>query len=177
MFVAAFGEFACGSDTVARLEAVQPAVHGIVEEVDDGLAVVGHLADDFGEGRWLIFGFGLGFCCEHVFYCNAGRRMGSTGGWRGRGNGVKCGRGARCGVSFCAGRQVTPVIVTLGFARPRSPGFRIRSGMTKGGAGRLTGVFTGETSATVAVAREQDRFRTVRNRDWLICAFSGSIRR
>ena len=75
---------ACGSDTVAGLEAVQPAVHGIVEEVDDGLAVVGYLADDFGEGRWLIFCFGLGFCCEHVFYCNAGRRMGSTGGWRGR---------------------------------------------------------------------------------------------
>ena len=87
LFVAAFGEFACGCDTVARLEAVQPAVHGIVEEVDDGLAVVGHLAYDFGEGRWLIFCLGLGFCCEHVFYCNAGKRMGSMGGWRGWGIG------------------------------------------------------------------------------------------
>ena len=118
---------------MARLEAVQPAVHGIVEEVDDGLAVVGHLADDFGEGRWLVFGFGLGFCCEHVFYCNAGMRMGSTGGWRGEGWGS-----LRMGQErFCGGIQVA-----VGFARPRAPGFRIKSGKTKGGAGRLTGVLS-----------------------------------
>ena len=53
-------------------------------------AVVGHLAYDFGEGCGaLIFGFGLGFGGEHVFYCNAGRRMGSTGGVAGEGDGVR----------------------------------------------------------------------------------------
>ena len=72
-------------DTVAGLEAVEVTVHHVYEESDDVPAVGGFLAYDFGEGRWLIFCFGLGFCCEHVFYCNAGRRMGSTGGWRGWG--------------------------------------------------------------------------------------------
>ena len=80
-----FGEFACGCDTVAHLGVFDAVEHDIVEEVDDGPAVVGHLAYDFGEGWWLIFGFGFGFGGEHVFYCNAGRRMGSTGCWRGGG--------------------------------------------------------------------------------------------
>ena len=47
------------------------------------------------------------------------------------------GRGARCREPFCVVRQVTSVI-----AGSRAPEFRIRSGKTKGGAGRLTGVLS-----------------------------------
>ena len=41
-------------------------------------------------------------------------------------------RGARCGVPFYAGSQVAPV-----FARPLAPGFRIKSGTTRGAGTNL----------------------------------------
>ena len=85
VFETAPEEFFGCCDAVARLEAVEDALHHVYEESDDVPAVGGFLAYDFGEGWWLVFDFGLGFCCEHVFYCNAGRRMGSTGEWRGWG--------------------------------------------------------------------------------------------
>ena len=93
----------CGLNAVAHLDIFEAVAHDIQEEADDFPAVVGLLAYDLGEGWWLVFDFGLGFCCEHVFYCNAGGWMGSTGGWRGWG---------WCGVTFYSGSQVT-----LGFAR------------------------------------------------------------
>ena len=99
-------ELAGGVEAVAGFGVIDLALHDVDEETDYYAAVVGLLADDVGEGCGGFFG--LLFCGEHVFYGNGCGGIGSMGGWRRMG--VRYRRGARFGVPFCVGRQVTPVI-------------------------------------------------------------------